>query len=236
MKKTFIIMAMAILMGATAANAQECCKDKKQECCQSGEKKDCCQAGEKQECCQAGEKRECCQNMIIENIMTRTSIRKYKAKPVEDAKIETMLRAAMAAPTAVNKQPWHFVVVTDKEMLNKLAGEGRRGDMLRNAPLAIVVCGDMSKALEGKGREYWIQDTSAATENLLLAAHALGLGAVWTGQWPMEDRYQHTMKVLGMPDTIIPLGTMIIGYPDEQPTPKDKWKPENVSYNQYGGK
>jgi len=227
MKKTFIIMAMAVLMGATAANAQECCK---------AEKKDCCQAGEKQECCQAGEKRECCQNMIIENIMTRTSIRKYKAKPVEDAKIETMLRAAMAAPTAVNKQPWHFVVVTDKDMLNKLAGEGRRGDMLRNAPLAIVVCGDMNKALEGKGREYWIQDTSAATENLLLAAHALGLGAVWTGQWPMEDRYQHTMKVLGMPDTIIPLGTMIIGYPDEQPTPKDKWKPENVSYNQYGGK
>ena len=180
------------------------------------------------------EKKECCQQSAIENIMTRTSIRKYKQHPVEDAKIETMLRAAMAAPTAVNRQPWHFVVVTDKEVLNRLAGEGRRGDMLRNAPLAIVVCGNMQKALEGKSQEYWIQDTSAATENLLLAANALGLGAVWTGAYPMEDRYKHTQQVLGMPEHIIPLCTVIIGYPDEQPTPKDKWKPENVSYNAFG--
>jgi nitroreductase len=136
----------------------------------------------------------------------------------------------------VNKQPWHFVVVTDKKMLNELAGEGGRGNMLRNAPLAIVICGDMSKALQGKGQQYWIQDTSAATENLLLAAHALGLGAVWTGAYPMDERYTHIQKVLGMPESIIPLNICIIGYPDEQPTPKDKWKPENVSYNKYGGK
>ena len=79
------------------------------------------------------------QNSVIDNIMTRTSIRKFKPQAVEDAKIETMLRAAMAAPTAVNKQPWHFVVVTDKKVLDELAGKGRGGDMLRNAPLAIVV-------------------------------------------------------------------------------------------------
>lgn len=185
-------------------------------------------------CCN-GEQKECCQRAAIENIMTRTSIRKYKQQPVEDAKIETMLRAAMAAPTAVNRQPWHFVVVTDKQVLNRLAGEGLRGDMLRNAPLAIVVCGDMSKALEGPMREFWVQDTSAATENLLLAAHALGLGAVWTGVYPNTERAGQVAQILGMPETIIPLCTVVIGYPDEQPTPKDKWKPENVSYNQFGG-
>ena len=217
MKKRLTTLALVLLMGAGAAVAQNCCK---QEGCN--------------DCCKDGQKKECCQKAAIENIMTRTSVRKFKNQPVETEKIETMLRAAMAAPTAVNKQPWHFIVVTDKQVLAKLAGEGGRGNMLRNAPLAIVVCGDMQKALSGKGQEYWIQDTSAATENLLLAAHALGLGAVWTGQWPMDDRYTHTMNVLGMPESVKPLCTVIIGYPDEQPTPKDKWKPENISYNKYG--
>ncbi len=176
------------------------------------------------------------QNSAIENIMTRTSIRKFKQQPVEAEKVETMLRAAMAAPTAVNRQPWHFVVVDDKAVLAKLAGQGRGGDMLRNAPLAIVVCGNTEKALEGDAQSFWIQDTSAATENLLLAAHALGLGAVWTGVYPIMQRAGHVQKVLGLPEYVIPLATVVIGYPDEQPAPKDKWKPENVSYNQYGQK
>ena len=176
------------------------------------------------------------QNSAIENIMTRTSIRKFKQQPVEAEKVETMLRAAMAAPTAVNRQPWHFVVVDDKAVLAKLAGQGRGGDMLRNAPLAIVVCGNTEKALEGDAQSFWIQDTSAATENLLLAAHALGLGAVWTGVYPIMQRAGHVMEVLGLPEYVIPLATVVIGYPDEQPAPKDKWKPENVSYNQYGQK
>ena len=188
------------------------------------------------DCCQQGDKKECCQNPAIENIMTRTSIRKYKQQPVEACKVETMLRAAMAAPTAVNKQPWHFIVVNDKQMLDKLAGEGPRGNMLRNAPLAIVVCGNMEKALPGDANGFWIQDTSAATENLLLAAHALGLGAVWTGVYPITERMGQVAQALGMPEYIIPLDLIIVGYPDEQPAPKDKWKPENVSYNVYGGK
>lgn len=175
-------------------------------------------------------------NPVIENILTRTSIRKFKQQPVEAAKVETMLRAAMAAPTAMNRQPWHFVVVDDKNVLNTLAGQGRRGDMLRNAPLAIVICGDMEKAPDGVARDFWIQDTSAATENLLLAAHGLGLGAVWTGLYPITERAGQVAQILGMPETIIPLCTVIVGYPDEQPAPKDKWKPENVSYNAYGNK
>ena len=169
----------------------------------------------------------------INNIMTRTSIRKYTEEPVSKADIETMLRAGMAAPTAVNKQPWHFVAVIDKEKLAELAG--RRG-MIKQAGVAIVVCGNMDKALQGPAQAFWIQDCSAATENILLAAHALGLGAVWTGCYPIEDRVAEVSKVLKLPETIVPLCVIAIGHPAEQPTPKDKWKPENVSYNEFGGK
>ena len=173
-------------------------------------------------------------NPVLETIMTRTSVRKYADRPVEKEKIEAMLRAGMAAPTAVNKQPWHFVVVNDRAKLNELAAANPRAKMLQTVPLAIVVCGDMNKAMQGKGQAYWIQDCSAATENILLAAHAQGLGAVWTGVYPMEDRIQPLSKTLKLPETVIPLCTIVIGYPAEQPKPKDKWKPENVSYNEFG--
>ena len=169
----------------------------------------------------------------INNIMTRTSIRQYTNEPVSKADIETMLRAGMSAPTAVNRQPWHFVAVTDKEKLAELAG--RRG-MIQQAGVAIVVCGNMDKAMQGHAQAFWIQDCSAATENILLAANALGLGAVWTGRYPMEDRVAEVSKVLKLPKTIVPLCVIAIGHPAEQPTPKDKWKPENVSYNEFGAK
>ena len=181
-------------------------------------------------------KNESNDNGMLETIMTRTSIRQYTDQPVEKEKIEAMLRAGMAAPTAVNAQPWHFVVVSDKAKLGELAAANPRAGMLKSAPLAIVVCGDMTKAMEGKGRQFWIQDCSAATENILLAAHAQGLGAVWTALYPMEERMQPVSEALKLPDTLIPLCTVVIGYPAEQPEPKDKWKPENISYNEYGNK
>ena len=170
--------------------------------------------------------------VAINNIMTRTSIRQYTNEPVSKADIETMLRAGMAAPTAVNKQPWHFVAVTDKTKLAELAG--RRG-LIKQAGVAIVVCGNMDKAMQGPAQAFWVQDCSAATENILLAANALGLGAVWTGCYPMEDRVAEVSKALKLPKTIVPLCVIAIGHPEEQPTPKDKWKPENVSYNEFGG-
>ena len=179
-------------------------------------------------------KNESNDNGMLETIMTRTSIRQYTDQPVEKEKIEAMLRAGMAAPTAVNAQPWHFVVVSEKTKLGELAAANPRAGMLKSAPLAIVVCGDMTRAMEGKGRQFWIQDCSAATENILLAAHAQGLGAVWTALYPMEERIQPVSEALKLPDTLIPLCTVVIGYPAEQPEPKDKWKPENVSYNEYG--
>ena len=169
----------------------------------------------------------------INNMMTRTSIRQYTNESVSKADIETMLRAGMAAPTAVNKQPWHFVVVTDRDLLNALATANRGTGMAAKAPLAIVVCGDMQKTLPGVGQGFWVQDCSAATENILLAANALGLGAVWTGLYPNEERAKAVRDVVKAPEHIVPLCTIVIGHPAEQPKPKDKWKPENVSYNKY---
>ena len=169
----------------------------------------------------------------METIMTRTSIRSFTDRAVSADTIEMLLRAGMAAPTAVNKQPWHFVVINDRALMDSLGGNGRQSQMWKESPLAIVVCGDMNKALEGPAQAFWVQDCSAATENILLAAHALGLGAVWTGCYPMEERMANVSRVLNLPETVIPLCVIVIGYPSEQPEPKDKWKPENVTYNMF---
>lgn len=168
---------------------------------------------------------------VLDNIATRTSVRDYEARPVEKEKIEKMLRAAMAAPTAMNKQPWHFVVVDQRNVLDALAGTNPYAKMLKKAPLAIVVCGNTDKMIEGGGRDFWIQDASAATENLLLAAHAMGLGAVWTGAYPSVERCISISKVLSLSDNLVPLNMIVVGYPAEHPQPKQKFKEENVSYN-----
>ena len=167
----------------------------------------------------------------IETIMTRTSIRSFTDRAVSADTVEMLLRAGMAAPTAVNLQPWHFVVVNDRAKIDELGGNGRQSQMWHESPLVIVVCGNMEKAMEGVGQAFWVQDCSAATENILLAAHALGLGAVWTGCYPIEERVANISQVLGLPEHIVHLCAIVMGYPNESPQPKDKWKPENVSYN-----
>ncbi len=180
-----------------------------------------------------GDKAEKQEMTALEAIATRTSIRAYTDQPVAPEVVEQILRAGMSAPTARNQQPWAFVVVNEKETMLQLADSLPYAKMLKTAPLAIVVCGDMSKALEGEGRDYWIQDASAATENILLAAHALGLGAVWTGGYPSMDRVRSVMAVLDLPSHIIPLCVIPMGYPAENPAPKDKWNPENVRVNNW---
>ena len=171
----------------------------------------------------------------IENIMTRTSIRQYKDQPVEQEKIDIMLKAAMAAPTALNLQPWHFIVIDDKPTLELLSGR-----QPSNAPLMIAVCGDTNKTTmpDGKSKlpDFWVQDVSAAIENLLLAAHAQGLGAVWTGVYPAMERTAEVANILNCPNNIVPVAVVRIGYPGESPEPKDKFKEENISYNKFGGK
>ncbi|MCQ2272032.1 MAG: nitroreductase family protein [Bacteroidales bacterium] len=171
--------------------------------------------------------------IILNNIMTRTSIRAYQETPVEDAVIEKILRAGMAAPTARDTRPWSFIVVKDKDLLSQIAEANPNAGMCAKAPLAIVVCGDMSKALDGPAREYWVDDCSAATENILLAAHALGLGAVWTGFYPNMDRVNAINTILNIPEGQVVLCVIPMGYPDENREPKDKWNPENIHYDRW---
>lgn len=172
---------------------------------------------------------------VINNIMTRTSIRSYQEKAVESDKIDRLVRAGMAAPTAVDKRPWHFVTVTDKDILNQLATANPYASMLKEAPLAIVVCGNMDKRLDGQAADFWVQDVSAASENILLAAHGMGLGAVWTGLYPMIDRSNAVARILNLPSHLVPFNIIVIGYPAAQQKPKDKYDPANVSHNTYGG-
>ena len=163
---------------------------------------------------------------VISNIMTRTSIRSFTDEPLTDSQIETLLRAGMAAPSAVNKQPWKFVVVKNKPLLQQIA-DSLPNTRLSSAVCAIVVCGDMTKTLDGVARDFWIHDCSAATENILLAAHALELGAVWAGIFPNPDRVDKLRGLIDIPETQIPLCVIAIGHPAENPTPKDKWNKEN---------
>ena len=169
---------------------------------------------------------------VIENIMTRTSVRDFTDRQISKDTLETIVKAGMAAPSAMNKQPWAFVVITEKQMLDSLNAVHPYAN-LKTATAAIVVCGDMDKTIEGEGREYWVQDCSAATENILLAAHAYGIGAVWCGVYPTAERVDAVKKTLGMPENIVPLNIVTMGYPAEEEHPKDKWNADNVHYQKW---
>lgn len=167
---------------------------------------------------------------VIGNIMTRTSVRQYTDRQISADTLETLLKAGMAAPTAVNKQPWAFVVTTGRDALDSLATLQPR---LKTAAAAITVCGDMTRAIEGEGRDFWVQDCSAATENILLAAHALGLGAVWTGVYPIAERVGNVSRALALPDSVVPMCIIAVGYPIADQEPKDKWDPSKVHYQRW---
>ena len=187
-------------------------------------------------CCNGTDNNDAVREAVLENIANRKSVRAYTAEPVSDADIETLLRAAMAAPSAMNRQPWEFIVLKDRDSLDLLAGKLRHAKMLQQAPLAIVVCAETMLTLrDGTVVEnmFWEHDASAATENLLLAAEAIGLGAVWTAASDPE-RSAIVKEALGIPGTIMPLCVVPIGHPanpDEQP--KDKWKPEKIHTNRW---
>lgn len=183
--------------------------------------------------CTPMQKQSSPQNDAIANIMARKSVRSYTCQPIEKGKIDTLLRAAMSAPTAVNKQPWAFVVVDDAAQLDTLSAHLPYAKMTAEAPLAIVVCGDLTKTLQGNDDPYWALDCSAATENLLLAAEAMGLGAVWTAVYPEEERMETVSKILGLPEYILPFNVIPIGYPAHPEKPKDKFKAENIHYNKW---
>lgn len=167
-------------------------------------------------------------NPALENIMTRSSIRAYTSQSVSPDTLETILRAAMAAPTAVNTQPWKFVVVSSPDKLHALADSlPNAGEKLTSAGAVVLVCGDTTRFFKPQP-DFWVQDCSAATENLLLAAHAMGLGAVWCGLYPDLNRIAAVRGILGLGEELIPLSIVPIGYPAVEPEIKDKWKPENI--------
>ena len=163
----------------------------------------------------------------LDVIMTRTSIRNFTGDPVSKEQLETILKAGMAAPSAINIQPWRFVVMTDKEKIASTFGDNPRGaDMYTKAGAVIVVCGDISSM-------FWFEDCSAAAQNILLAAKAIGLGAVWTAGYPANDRTEPVSKALELPDNVKPLCIIPVGVPAEDPEPKDKWKPENIHWEKW---
>lgn len=168
----------------------------------------------------------------LANIHARKSVRSYTSEPVAPEQVEILLKAAMAAPTAMNVQPWSFVVLDNREALDVLSDALPYAKMLKQAPLAIIVCGE---TMMGEGREnpFWEQDCSAATQNLLLAAEAIGLGAVWTAAYPDLNRCNGIKEALGMPETVMPLCVVPVGHPAGDDQPKDKWKPEKIHYGKW---
>ena len=190
-----------------------------------------------------------CKNQVSEPsaldvIMTRTSIRSFTGDPVSQEQIETILKAGMAAPSAINIQPWRFVVMTDKQKIADTFGNNPRGaEMYTKAGAVIVVCGETTRMAKPFGQPdapetpqpnmFWFEDCSAAAENILLAAKALGLGAVWTAGYPAEDRTKPVSQALNLPENIVPLCIIPVGVPAEDPEPKDKWNPRNIHWEKW---
>ena len=163
-------------------------------------------------------------------IHQRKSVRNFTRQAVSRQQLETLVRAGMAAPTAMNKQPWVFIAIDERKTLDELGDGLPYAKMLKQTPAAIVVCGDLNKTLEGKAQEFWIQGCSAATQNILLAAESMGLGAVWTGVYPLENQVKTVSTILGLPAHVIPLNVIPVGYPTGSDHPKDKWKAENLHW------
>lgn len=166
----------------------------------------------------------------IDNILTRVSVRQFTGEPISQQQIDTLLQCAMAAPSAINKQPWAFIVITDTALLQRIGNEMPNSRCQNNPACAFVPCGDLTKAIPDLP-EFWINDVSAATENLLLAAHAMGLGAVWTGVHPSAERVAQLQSLLNFPEHIVPLCIVPVGYPAETPAIKEKFSADNIHYN-----
>lgn len=166
----------------------------------------------------------------LEAILGRRSIRSHRDEPVDDGVVEQLLKAAMAAPSAGNEQAWTFVVLRSAEARTAVAAASPYASMLPRAPLGIVVCGDLSAE---RHDGYWVQDCAAATENILLAAHALGLGAVWLGYHPRDGRSAGAASVLGLPDNVVVFSVVALGYPAEVKPPSDRYDPERVHVDRW---
>jgi nitroreductase len=167
---------------------------------------------------------------VLTAIHTRRSIRKHLDRPVPEELVQKLLAAAMQAPSARNQQPWQFVVIDDRERLSKIAEFMPNAAMAAQAPLAILVCGDLD--LE-KSEGYWVVDCAAAVENMLLAAHALGLGAVWCGVYPRAPRMEGLRQLVGLPNHVVAHSLVVLGYGAEQVVAEDRYRRARVRRNHW---
>lgn len=167
-------------------------------------------------------------NYTLESIFSRKSVRTYEDRPVEKEKLDTLIRAGMSAPSSRDRRPWEFIIVTDREKLKTMAQGLPYAKMLTATHQAIIVCGDTIKSDNS-----WFLDCSAASQNILIAAESMGLGATWTAAFPYPDRIQIVRDVLNLPDHIIPLNVIPIGYPAGNEQPKDKYNKEQIHYNEW---
>jgi nitroreductase len=158
-------------------------------------------------------------------VLSRRSIRKYTDEPVDDVTVERLLRAAMAAPSAGNQQPWQFVLLRERATLRAIPAFHPYAKMLPDAPVAILVCGDPGRA---KWPQMWEQDCSAATENLLIEAELLGLGAVWLGVHPLTERVEGLRALLGIPASVVPFAVVSLGWPAQRKEPPDRFDAARV--------
>jgi nitroreductase len=167
---------------------------------------------------------------VLEAIRTRRSIRKFQKKSVPEEVVQKLLAAAMQAPSARNQQPWHFIVIDDRALLDQVPSFMPNASMAAHAPLGILICGDIELELSAG---YWVVDCAAAVENLLLAAHGLELGAVWTGVYPREPRMEGLRKLLHLPKNVMAHSLVLLGYPGEQVPPIDRYQADRVRRNQW---
>ena len=168
----------------------------------------------------------------LEAILSRRSIRRYTNDPVSDEQIENLLQAAMAAPSAHNEQPWHFIVIKDRQILNQIPKFHPYAQMLKNAPVGICVCADLELEKD-KGLGYWIQDCSAATENVLIAANTMGLGTCWLGVHPRDERKEAMVRLLCLPEHVVPLCIVAVGQPAESKKPGERRKADRIHYDRW---
>jgi nitroreductase len=173
-------------------------------------------------------------NQTLEFIFKRRSIRKFESKLIEPEKITLMLQAAMAAPTATNSKPWEFVVLTEQKQISEVRSALMFAKF--DAPLVVCVCGNTNGVAQLVKERFWVQDCSAATENLLLAVTALDLGAVWCGVHPISAHQKRLTKILNLPPGVLPLNAIFIGYPAEEKPARTQYDPTRVHWQTYGKK
>lgn len=172
----------------------------------------------------------------LQAIMNRRSVRYYLDRPIGEEEVKIILKAGMSGPSCVNARDWSFIVVTDPEMLNRMAdANGRPAEPLRRAKLGILICGDLQRAFSG-AKEYWVIDGAIAAQNMTLAAQALGIGSVWLGTWPQMERVERQRRLFNLPEEIVPHSVLAFGYPDPQADPpreRPEWEEDRVHYEQW---